>query len=173
MWKTKSNKCSLFSTIGNFLNEYKRLASLMGPTRENLYKPRQPTIHDLILDKSDIQIATVFFYFVPATYETLYMPVVSWLSPLLANRATSKSLKQRVTILSYNDDDDPSMTSHDDESSQPAPKRRSLPTTFPRQNRSGIFQVMNDRRRSTTVIIWKTRLNNRWLPVIHLVVIYC
>jgi hypothetical protein len=56
--------------------------------------------------------------------ETFYVPVMSWFSPLLADRATSRSTKERVTVVARQQD----VTSHR------IAKRRSLPTNFSRND---------------------------------------
>jgi len=60
---------------------------------------------------------TDYFFFFPVRSETFYIPVASWLSPLLADRTTIKSTKQRVTVI----------TSEADDATMVSRKRRSLP----------------------------------------------
>ena len=69
------------------------------------------------------------------------MPVISWLSPALASRATSKSIKQRVTVVTRGDDDeDVHVTS---------PRRKSLPaahfTEKYRHSKSGVVNELKNR----------------------------
>ena len=64
------------------------------------------------------------------------MPVASWLSPLLADRTTLKSTKQRVTVV----------TSDGDDVRSAALKRRSLPLHQPESDdrRGGQSRAVED-----------------------------
>lgn len=72
--------------------------------------------------------------------ETFYVPVISWLSPALASRATSKSIKQRVTVVTHAGDDDGHETSQ---------RRQSLPTAYVtekyRHSKSGVVNELKNR----------------------------
>jgi hypothetical protein len=80
----------------------------------------------------------IFYYLVFS--ENFYIPVVSWLSPALASRATLRSTKQRVTVASRQ------------EAASKKRDRRSLPDTvqgFPeesyRHSQSGAVQQLKSR----------------------------
>jgi hypothetical protein len=67
------------------------------------------------------------------------MPVISWLSPALASRATSKSVKQRVTVVTH----------RDDEQHTTSQRRRSLPSAHLaekyRHSKSGVVNDLKNR----------------------------